>query len=61
LTPEVLMPLYEYFCESCRKDFEVALTLKEHDHEEQIACPKCGGHNVHQVAAAFTAVTSKKS
>lgn len=55
------MPVYEYFCESCQKEFEVALTLKEHDHEEQLQCPKCGGHKVHQMAAAFTAVTSKKS
>jgi putative FmdB family regulatory protein len=58
---EVLMPLYEYYCEQCKKEFELALTLNEHDHEEKIKCPKCGSHKFHQVAAAFTAVTSKKS
>jgi putative FmdB family regulatory protein len=57
----MLMPVYEYFCESCKKEFEAILTLSEHDHEEKIVCPKCGKHKVHQVAAAFTAVTSKKS
>ncbi len=55
------MPVYEYFCEACEEEFEAVLTLKEHDHEEEIACPNCGSHKVHQVAAAFTAVTSRKS
>ena len=54
------MPVYEYFCEACRKDFELALTLHEHD-EEKIKCPKCGSKKIHQIAAAFTAVTAKKS
>jgi|NGEPerStandDraft_6_1074524.scaffolds.fasta_scaffold06029_3 putative FmdB family regulatory protein len=50
------MPVYEYFCVSCQKGFELALTLHEHD-EEKIKCPKCGS----QMVSAFTAVTSKKS
>jgi len=58
---EVLMPVYEYFCEKCDKEFEVTLTLKEHDHEEKITCPKCHSHKVHQMAAAFSPVTSRKS
>ena len=55
------MPVYEYFCDSCKKEFEVILTLTEHDHEEKIVCPKCGRHKVHQLAATFTAVTARKS
>ncbi len=55
------MPVYEYYCEVCKKEFEVTLTLDEHEHERKIKCPKCKGHRVHQMAAAFTAVTSKKS
>jgi putative FmdB family regulatory protein len=55
------MPVYEYFCEACKKEFETVLTLSEHEHEEKITCPKCGGHKVRQLAAAFTAVTSRKS
>ena len=54
------MPVYEYFCVSCQKGFELALTLHEHD-EEKIKCPKCGSQMVHQMVSAFTAVTSKKS
>lgn len=57
---EVLMPVYKYFCESCQREFELALTLHEHD-ESEVKCPKCGSANVHQMAAAFTAVTSRKS
>ena len=54
------MPVYDYYCEDCQKDFELTLTLHEHD-EEKIKCPKCGSKKVHQMAAAFTAVTSRKS
>ncbi|HMK31670.1 MAG TPA: zinc ribbon domain-containing protein [Terriglobales bacterium] len=54
------MPVYEYFCEACKKEFEKTLTLSEHD-KNKITCPKCGSNRVHQMAAAFTAVTSKKS
>jgi putative FmdB family regulatory protein len=55
-----LMPVYDYICNDCHKEFETVLTLDEHDHE-QIKCPKCGSKNVEQEVAAFFAVTSKKS
>jgi putative FmdB family regulatory protein len=54
------MPVYDYLCNDCHKEFETVLTLNEHDHEE-IKCPKCGSRNVEQEMAAFFAVTSKKS
>lgn len=54
------MPVYDYFCNDCHKEFEKVLTLTEHD-KEAIKCPKCGSRNVEQEAAAFFAVTSKKS
>ncbi len=60
LVTGVLMPVYEYFCEGCQRQFEAILTIREHD-EETIFCPNCGSDKIHQVAAAFTAVTSKKS
>ncbi|HUJ95947.1 MAG TPA: zinc ribbon domain-containing protein [Terriglobales bacterium] len=53
------MPVYDYICNDCHKEFEVVLTLSEHD--KPITCPKCGSKNVEQEAAAFFAVTSKKS
>jgi putative FmdB family regulatory protein len=54
------MPVYDYICNDCHKEFEIVLTLLEHDHQ-QIKCPKCSSKNVEQEAAAFFAVTSKKS
>jgi putative FmdB family regulatory protein len=54
------MPRYEYYCDDCKKPFELILTLEEHE-KTKIACPKCKGTNVHQEVAAFFAVTSKKS
>ncbi len=54
------MPVYDYHCNDCRKSFEKILTLREHD-GENIKCPHCGSKNTEQEAAAFYAVTSKKS
>lgn len=53
------MPVYDYICKDCHKSFEVVLTLSEHD--QAVACPKCGSKNVEQEVAAFFAVTGKKS
>jgi len=60
LVQEVAMPVYDYVCKDCHKSFEKVLTLVEHD-KKPIACPHCGSKNVEQEAAAFFAVTSKKS
>ena len=54
------MPVYDYICKDCHKEFEAILTLTEHD-EDKITCPKCGSNDVEQAAVAFFAVTSKKS
>jgi len=54
------MPVYDYLCKDCHKTFERVLTLREHDKEE-IRCPHCGSRNTEQEAAAFYAVTSRKS
>jgi putative FmdB family regulatory protein len=54
------MPRYEFFCEDCKKPFETILTLAEYE-KGKIKCPKCGGKHVHQEAAAFFTVTTKKS
>ena len=54
------MPVYDYICNDCRKNFERVLTLHEHD-SEKMRCPSCGSKNIEQQVAAFYAVTSKKS
>ena len=57
---EVFMPRYEFCCEDCKKPFEVILSLAEYE-KGKIKCPNCGREHVRQEAAAFFAVTSKKS
>lgn len=54
------MPVYDYVCLDCHKPFETVLTLNEHD-KDNPKCPHCGSKNVEQEAAAFFAVTSRKS
>ena len=54
------MPRYAFYCEACKKPFETILTLAGYE-KSKIKCPKCGGAHTHQDAAAFFAVTSKKS
>ena len=54
------MPLYDYICQACLKEFEIALTLKEHE-QQKVKCPKCGSKKVAQEPATFFAVTSRKS
>lgn len=54
------MPSYEYICKECKKTFTVIMTLAEYD-KGHVACPKCKSKKVEQKAAAFFAVTSKKS
>jgi putative FmdB family regulatory protein len=60
LQEESFMPLYDYICHNCHKQFEIALTLKEHECEK-VQCPKCGSKKLEQEPAAFFAVTSRKS
>ena len=54
------MPVYEYTCNNCKKDFSRVLTLKEYE-AGSVECPHCKSKNVEQRPATFYAVTSKKS
>ncbi|MGE5114616.1 MAG: FmdB family zinc ribbon protein [Acidobacteriaceae bacterium] len=54
------MPLYDYVCNECHKNFEIALTLNEHENGV-VKCPRCGSKKVVQEPAAFFAVTSRKT
>jgi putative FmdB family regulatory protein len=54
------MPHYEFLCRDCKKKFEQPLHMSELG-KTPIKCPHCGSLNTEQQAAAFSAVTSKKS
>lgn len=54
------MPVYEYRCLDCGKEFSVALSISEHDKGEA-KCPACGGTNLKQRFSTFVAQTSRKA
>jgi putative FmdB family regulatory protein len=54
------MPRYEYLCETCKKSFELTMTIAEHDTAKP-KCPGCKGTKVVPQLASVMAQTSKKS
>ena len=54
------MPTYEYRCPTCKKKFNLILSIGEHD-AKKAKCPKCGGKKLDQILTAFQVKTSKKS
>ena len=54
------MPHYVFVCTDCRKEFALVMHMDERATRE-IRCPACGSEHVRQQAAAFAAVTAKKS
>ncbi len=53
------MPVYEFVCRDCKKQFEIARPVSEH--KDTVSCPGCGSQNVERTWSAVYAVTSKKS
>lgn len=54
------MPMYDYKCQDCGKEFLVARTIKEHESGPPF-CPACKSKNVIQLLSPFVAKTSSKS
>ena len=46
------MPLYEYFCEDCQKDF--TLLQSANVDKEKTVCPECDGGKVRHVFSTFS-------
>jgi putative FmdB family regulatory protein len=53
------MPLYEYYCDRCRKEVSVTQTISEHD--KGAPCPECGSRDTRPLVGTFYSKTSKKS
>lgn len=53
------MPIYEYLCRSCGREFG-KLVLSEED-RKSLACPKCGGRDLERLMSRFRAVRSQES
>ena len=54
------MPLYEYYCDKCRRKVAVTLSIGQHD-KDVPACPRCGGKAMHPLVSTFFSQTSRKS
>lgn len=55
------MPVYEYACKACLKDFTVFLSLKEFEANPKIICTHCQSDNIIKKLGSFFTKTSKKS
>ena len=54
------MPLYEYYCDKCKREVTLTMTVSEHD-KGGAACPGCGNRAMRpQLGTVFTQ-TSRKS
>jgi putative FmdB family regulatory protein len=54
------MPNYEFYCEKCRKEVALTLTMGERD-RGQYQCPGCGSKELQPLMGAFFARTSRKA
>lgn len=54
------MPLYEFFCDKCRKEVSLTLSISERE-KGDAACPQCGSRELRPLVGTFFAKTSRKS
>ena len=54
------MPVYEYYCDKCRGDVRITLSISAHDKAE-VACPQCGSTALRPLVSTFFSQTSRKS
>lgn len=54
------MPVYEYLCRKCEKEFEVIKSISDFD-PASVRCPNCRSKKVERRWSRVTAITSKKS
>jgi len=55
------MPTYPFYCEKCKKSFELVLKLSDYEKSRSFRCPRCRSTRVHRQVTAFQTITSKKS
>jgi len=54
------MPLYEYYCETCKREVTLPMSISEHD-KLSVTCPHCQGRDVRPLLGTFFSKTSRKS
>ena len=55
------MPVYEFRCIKCGKEFELVETVRQHERHRHPKCPECKSTEVERLYSRVFAVTSKKS
>ena len=54
------MPVYEFKCQKCGKEFTLVLSVKQYERKE-FACPDCKAGEVEQLITSAQVITSRKS
>jgi putative FmdB family regulatory protein len=54
------MPVHEYVCLDCGKEFTIVLSVQEHE-RGHATCPRCQSKEVEQQPSTGDVVTSRKS
>jgi putative FmdB family regulatory protein len=54
------MPVYEYYCDKCKRDVRVTLSISEHN-KAKVACPRCSNKALRPLVSTFFSQTSRKS
>jgi putative FmdB family regulatory protein len=54
------MPLYEFYCERCKKEVSLTLPLSERE-KGDAQCPQCGSREMRPLVGPFFSKTSRKS
>jgi len=58
---EPTMPVYEYRCKECNKEFTVTMSISEKE-SKKVTCPSCQKEDsVEQLITPFMTKTSRKS
>ena len=53
------MPIYEFTCEACAKDFETL--VRSSDWEGEVECPSCGSEEVDKRLSVFATASADGS
>ena len=54
------MPLYEYYCDKCKREVTLTMTMSQHD-KGGAACPDCGSRGLRPLIGTVFTQTSRKS
>ncbi len=54
------MPHYEFYCDKCRKEVTMTLSIGERE-RGNYKCPTCGGKDLQPLMGTFFSKTSRKA